>query len=281
MQIAVIVTTSPGREANLQACLQLLAQQSQPAQQILVIDDGSAGGGAICERFPQLPLSYHWRPNDCRVAYSRQLGAEQTTAELLVFLDSDMLLNPKGLAAYAEYLEVFPQHALYGYFGYQQGFVAPSYWLPERQVLWCDRRFERYAPEGLEPASNMLRYPHEWAWSGNLALRRELYFAVGGFDPRFKGWGGEDLDFAWRLRQAGTPLHFFLDAWAEQQLHSRDEAFYQVPESEKTVNYHSQYQQADYKVQVLYSEAGWARLRQAIFGHYSHYPVTYPDPDEA
>ncbi|MGV3524745.1 MAG: glycosyltransferase family 2 protein [Candidatus Sericytochromatia bacterium] len=270
MQLSVIITTSPGREAHLQACLQMLRHQTRPAEQIWVVDDGSLGGAAVCQHFARvLPVRHLWRPNDCRVALSRNLGVEVAAEGLLVLIDSDMLLNPQALAAYASYFEVFPDQALYGYFGYLFEAVSPSLWLPEREVMWCDRRFERFSPEGLEPAANMIRYPHEWAWSGNFALMRQTWERVGGFDAGFCGWGGEDLDFASRLIAAGTELHFFLDAWAEQQVHRRDERFHTLPEAERGRRYTHRYEPAPYRPRVIYSEAGWDSLRRAIFGHYN------------
>ncbi len=266
----VIITTSVGREANLEACLTLIAQQSLPASQILVCDDGSTGGAAVCqavgERY-RLPVEHLWRPPDFCVARSRNLGAAAARHKTLVFLDGDNLLNRQGLAAYQEYLEVFPGHALYGYFGYQLDYISQSYYFPERDVWWCDRRFESYAPSGLVPASNMIRFPHEWAWSGNFALDRDLYLAVGGFDEGFRGWGGEDLDFAWRLIQGGVEIHFFLDAWAEQLTHSRQEDFHTLAPEKRGKSYPHHYIEANYPVRVLYSESGWNDLKRGI-AHY-------------
>ncbi|HEY9843265.1 MAG: glycosyltransferase [Candidatus Sericytochromatia bacterium] len=267
MTLSVIITTSPGREQNLDGCLQLLARQQLPPDEVIVVDDGSQAGEAVVQRYAAgLKLNYLWRPNDCRVALSRNLGAGRASGSLLVFLDADMLLNPFGLQAYAEYLEAFPGHALYAYYGYAAEHVASSCLLPPRQVLWCDHRFERYDPDGLEPALNMIRYPHEWAWSGNFAVSKGLFESAGGFNPRYLGWGGEDLDFASRLLKHAQ-IHFFLDAWAEQQLHRRDERFHTLQDSEKEVIYQSHYDEPGYKPRVLYSEAGWKRLRRAI-GHY-------------
>lgn len=264
-----IVMTSPGREANLVACLRMLQQQSLQPLEVLVADDGSARGQQLAAVFEKsLNLRYFWRPNDCCVARSRNIGAAAARSEWLVFLDSDMLLHPGALAAYATVLRDFPRHVFFGYFGNLRTSLSPSLFLPERQVMWCDRRFETYAPEGLIPAYNMARFPHEWAWSGHFALRRQIYEQVKGFDERFVGWGDEDLDFAFRLIQAGHQVHFFLDAWAEQQVHRRDEPFHTLATEARRHAYTSNYEPVDYKVQFLRSPQGWQRLSQAIFDHY-------------
>lgn len=42
---------------------------------------------------------------------------------------------------------------------------------------------------------------------GIVAVTREAWDTVGGIDPRFKGWGGEDLAFGWALATLVGPLH--------------------------------------------------------------------------
>ena len=267
--LSVIICTSPGRESNLDAALACVLHQSYPAKEIIVVDDGSQQGERVVahhQRQHAVPLHYLWRENDCCVARSRNLAAAQATTPWLVFLDADMLLNPRGLESYAAYLNDFPTQAIYGYFGYQLNYLAPSYLVPGREVLWCDRRFVRYTPQELIPAPNMLRYPHEWAWSGNFAIHQKTYRKANGFDERFKGWGGEDLDFAWRLRQQQVEIHFLLDAWAEQQTHTRQEVFHK--RSSAHLYSHHYIEPDDYKPQVRFSPKGNARLCRVVFSHY-------------
>jgi glycosyltransferase involved in cell wall biosynthesis len=226
---SVIVCTSPGREANLRGCLTLLAQQQTDFPfEVVVADDGSTGAEAVCADFASLlSLRYVWRPNDRCVSRSRNLGVRHAQGEMLVFVDSDVLLCPGGLAAYAQ---VMPQGGLwYGYFGsHQRDWRASSLLLPRAQIQWADPRF--LDDQGhLYPQPRLLTSPHENAWSGNFALQRRDYYALQGFDEDFVGWGGEDLDFAWRACQAGYPIHFTLEAWGEHQPHPLSEPFHLLP----------------------------------------------------
>ncbi len=270
--LSVIICTSPGREENLDAALACLFYQRLLPSEVIVVDDGSLQGEAVVrhhQKQHQTPIHYLWRVNDCCVARSRNLGVARAQQRLLVFIDADILLNERALAAYWAYLQDFPEHAIYGYFGYQFNYLAPSYLVPGRTVLWCDKRFVHYGPDRLVPAPNMLRYPHEWAWSGNFALHRETYERVNGFNTAFQGWGGEDLDFAWRLRQQGTPLHFFLDAWGEQQVHGREERFHTFPPEAKRITYpHHYVSPTDYTPEVRFTEEAGRDLRRIVFEHY-------------
>lgn len=264
-QISVIITTSPGREDNLHHCLQALVDQQLPPAEVIVVDDGSAHGQAVTEAQPwPFPLYYLWRENDCRVARSRNLGAEAARSPLLVFIDSDILLNPRALEAYALFLDMKPNWLLYGYYGYQSDWLAPSRIVNGCQIQWYDSRYVDYTPPEIQPAPNMLRFPHEWAWSGNFALHRTLFFQIGGFDAHLRGWGGEDLDFASRALARGFEVHFLLDAWGEHQPHSVDEHFHKTARASGERQYISHYTPAAYPVRILSTPAGKQALLDTV-----------------
>lgn len=49
---------------------------------------------------------------------------------------------------------------------------------------------------------------------GITVITRDAYEAVGGIDPRFLGWGGEDISFGWALDALiGPPLRLEGDLW--------------------------------------------------------------------
>lgn len=268
MLLSVIVCTSPGREVNLAGCLHQLGQQSRPADEILVMDDGSAQGEKVIALHQNLPLRYDWRPNTLCVSQSRNLGAEAAQGDILIFLDSDILLNPLALEAYELLFSEQPDALIYSYFGNVWEDVAPSVFLREREVIWCDTRFQRYRPQGLEPLPGAISQPHEWAWSANFALSKKQFEQSSGFDERFQGWGGEDLDFARRCVMAGFQLHYFLDAWGEQQRHSHLEPFHTMSVKKRQINYVSDDTVVDYPVQVISSARGWQNLSYLIYAHY-------------
>jgi succinoglycan biosynthesis protein ExoM len=57
----------------------------------------------------------------------------------------------------------------------------------------------------------------ETGYSGNALMRRALIERAGlRFDPRFGRTGGEDVDFFYRLRDAGGRIGFAPDAWVEE-----------------------------------------------------------------
>lgn len=49
-------------------------------------------------------------------------------------------------------------------------------------------------------------------WSCNFGIRRDFFSKLGGFDEDFLEAGGEDLEFAWRVRQSGVQILFAPEA---------------------------------------------------------------------
>lgn len=219
LSLSVLILTSPGREANLAACLQALRRQRHQAFELLIVDDGSAGGrqiaAEVCAGWKQ--PSYLWRPNDYCMSRSYNLGANAARGEFLVLLSGDVLLNPLALTSYAASFAELPQTVIYGYFGSEKTDERLSLLIPGRQVNLRDERFS-FGPQGLGCQGQMLTYPQHFAWGGNWGLARETLLALG-MNEAFHGWGLEDVDFANRLVRSGGRLAFSLDVWGEHQLH--------------------------------------------------------------
>jgi glycosyltransferase involved in cell wall biosynthesis len=227
--ISVIICTSPGREDNLHHCLQMLTRQSHPPDEVIVVSDGASRSEFVCQPFIQsLRLQHLWRPNDMCVSRSRNRGAQRAQGRILVFLDTDVLLNPHAIAAYIRHFEQRPDDCIYGYFGYVEAFVAPSQWFPQRRVNFLDIRFCGYSPDQILPSPYLQNYPHWYALGANLGIRRTQFVRTGGFNEQLIGWGTEDLDFAERLCRNHIPIGFSIDVWGEHQLHPRSGHYYQM-----------------------------------------------------
>ncbi|CAL4858723.1 hypothetical protein MMM2322_00361 [Microbacterium sp. MM2322] len=56
-------------------------------------------------------------------------------------------------------------------------------------------------------------------WSLSFALTPETWRRIGGFDEAYEGYGGEDTDFAFRMRAQGVPLVWTGGAHAYHQYH--------------------------------------------------------------
>jgi glycosyltransferase involved in cell wall biosynthesis len=191
--LGVIVPTYNRREflGNL---LHALSRQTYPHErlEVIVVDDGSTDGteAIAAERFP-FAVRYYRQSNQGD-ASARNLGARHSLAELLVFLDDDMVLDPGYLAGLVH------THA-----GRRRRIVAGMWkpWLPgSAPLVEALQASERADPSA---ATTELSFTH--IHSNNMALEREAYFEIGMMHGlAFSGssiWC--DLDFNYRAFQKG------------------------------------------------------------------------------
>jgi glycosyltransferase involved in cell wall biosynthesis len=59
--------------------------------------------------------------------------------------------------------------------------------------------------------------------SGTVFVRRDEFARVGGYDSYFRGWGGEDDDFYWRLARSGCKIGSYSDSLFSVVSHSDEE----------------------------------------------------------
>lgn len=260
MKLSIIINTAPGREENLRACLYQLTQQQQQDFEVLVYDDGSSGAEAIADAFKnRLELRYFWRPNDMCLSRSRNLGAAEAQTDFWVFLDSDLLLNPFALTAYMDGFKREPDALWGGYFGHARNFIAPSQLVKGRFVNYLDKRYPVYSRHNVQVLPDLLANPGKWFWGGSMGIPAAIYRALEGFNEQFIGWGNEDADFAFRALEAGYPIHFNLDVWAEHQAHGYQEHFHRQNSELNILNQSFLAERThpviDYQVKVIASES--------------------------
>lgn len=108
--------------------------------------------------------------------------------DVAIFADSDLLLGDRTRAydAVAEALET-------------KGYVVPY-----NVLHYLDEEATSAVRRGWSPGPHMAGKAVGETWGGVFAIHRELWEAVGGFDPRFEGWGGEDVAFFHTVAQLGS-----------------------------------------------------------------------------
>lgn len=188
--ISVIVCTRNG-SARIGACLEALAKQTFAAHEIIVVDDGSTDNTAdLVERnFPGVILL---RLEPAGLSAARNAGAEAATGRIVAFTDDDCEPDKDWLAGLAR--------------AFAKGWDAaggPNLPPPPRSEA---EAVVAAAPGA--PSHVMLDDEEAEHLPGcNIAVRRDAYFKIGGFDPQFRT-AGDDVDFCWRLREKGYRLGF-------------------------------------------------------------------------
>jgi glycosyltransferase involved in cell wall biosynthesis len=106
MRISVIVPTY-NRAQTLPRALDSVLSQTHPADEIIVVDDGSQDdtGGLIRQRYPQVRY-FHQRNGG--VSRARNLGIAEARGDWIALLDSDDAWLPGKLAAQRDALRAAP-----------------------------------------------------------------------------------------------------------------------------------------------------------------------------
>ena len=204
----------------LRVVLRGLAAQSIPvdAFEVVVADDGSQTAlrpETEDESSLRVTVVMHERKG-ARRGTVRNLGVAHSTGELVVFLDADMVPDRGWLAAHASsHAELSNTVVLGDRLHVDSGCLTPD---GLDVVLAQQTGLRRFAqsqgatrPEwrsSLIRETDELRAPGSRPWrvagGGNLSTTRAQFDSVGGFSDEFDGWGGEDLEFAYRLFISGA-----------------------------------------------------------------------------
>jgi glycosyltransferase involved in cell wall biosynthesis len=187
--VSVIIPTY-NRKEFLQQTLASLARQEWAAApfEVIVIDDGSTDGTAAVagQDFP-FPLRYFYQENRGD-ALARNTGAEKSQADVLNFVDDDIVVMPGYIRHLVEAHVAAPNRIVVG-----------------TEHLWLEQSPPAVPPPATEEEAAILSIPFAKVCSNNMSIRREAYCALGMMhDLGFHGssmWC--DVDFTYRAYRQG------------------------------------------------------------------------------
>lgn len=215
MRVAVITIVS-GRRRHLERQHAALAVSTTAPELYEVVAMDDPGLGDWHPATPPTPRVQHLAAEGGRLplASARNAGARAVIdrgAELLVFLDVDCLPAPGLLERYSEAAAQYPDALLAGPVGYlPEGtdYDEPASYAPH---------FHEFRPRPRE--GEFAFGSHELFWSLSFAATSAAWHRVGGFHEAYRGYGGEDTDFALTAERAGVPLVWVGGAVAYHQWH--------------------------------------------------------------
>ncbi len=189
-RVSVIVCTRNGA-ATLAACLDSLGHLHYPNYEVLLVDDGST------DRVPEIAQDFphvrYLRLEPSGLSAARNAGAAASTGEILAYTDDDCLADPDWLTYLTKALADPAMVAAGG------PNVPPP---PQSLVQACIIA----APGG--PAHVLLSDRLAEHIPGcNLAVKRSAFDGINGFRPKYHA-AGDDVDFCWRLQEAGGGIAF-------------------------------------------------------------------------
>ena len=205
---------------ELQACLASI--ELEAPSDVVVVDNTSSDGSVEMVRaeYPWVKL-YANTTNPGYGAAANQAIAS-CTAQYVLLLNSDTLLQIGALEALSSYLDQHPRAAIVGPRlvspdGILQAscypFPTPFNTFLENSTcaILLGRLIRRYVPAIRRLYLRTWPHTHAkivpWVKGAAIAIRREAFEAVGGFDESFFMYF-EDTDLCYRLKSAGWNVHF-------------------------------------------------------------------------
>lgn len=178
-QVSVIIPAY-NREKYLGPALQSVLDQTRPADEIIVVDDGSSDGTVEVAR------SFGDRVRCLSGAHggasrARNLGVHASRGDLLAFLDSDDLWVPEKLENQCRHLDLHAATDMV--FGHLQTFLSPEFTADTAGIRVPDTR------------------PMPGLCAGTMLIRRPIFEKIGDFDPEQRG--GEFIEWFSRAQDLG------------------------------------------------------------------------------
>jgi hypothetical protein len=84
---------------------------------------------------------------------------------------------------------------------------------------FIDMRYQHFVSCGFDLSNRAI--PWNLFFGGNCSVRTSDFWEAGGFDESFIGWGGEDMELAFRLYRRGLTFRISRDAWMVEWPHAR------------------------------------------------------------
>ena len=181
-----IVVPAYNASATIQKCLEALRGAAAPGSEIVVVDDGSSDDTAALAAAAGarvLRLDGNHGPGA-----ARNRGTREARGDVLVFVDSDVVVAPDAIDRARRALAESQVAAVFG--SYDDHPAAPGLVSQFRNLLhhWVH---QTSSPDAFT------------FWAGLGAIRRSVFDAVGGFDERGPDAVLEDVELGQRIRAAG------------------------------------------------------------------------------
>ncbi len=184
MKASILIPTYGSRLEYLRDTLASLAKQDYPSQdfEVIVIDNGPSGKvKAVVEAAAHAgagPIHYI-KEEVAGAARARHTGVRHAKGEVYVFTDDDVIAPVEWLT---EVMRPFNDASI----SCVGGKVVLDF--EKDPPDWWAKQFNRGYLSLLDhgDTTKTLQYP-DFVWSCNMAVRKEVFYRVGGFNPDFSG----------------------------------------------------------------------------------------------
>lgn len=201
MKYSIIVPVY-NRPDEVDELLESLSNQTQKDFEVIIVEDGSTKTCKdVCDKYANILVLHYFIKENSGPGQSRNFGADRATGDYLLILDSDVVLPIGYIEAIDQSLATNPTEAFGG-----PDSAHPSFTPIQKAISYSMTSF--FTTGGIRGGKAKLDkfYPRSF----NMGIRRDVYHQLNGFSKmRF----GEDIDFSYRIVEAGYHPQLFPKAW--------------------------------------------------------------------
>lgn len=219
-EVVAVITIVSGRHRHLRRQLEAFAHSTRRPDLHFVVAMDDPDITSVTDGHPVEVIRFaNDDPDTLQLADARNAGATAAMtagASLLVFLDVDCIPGPDMLERYLRSCTATPDFKVL--------YCGPVTYLPCDQPTFDARELARFTdphPARPSPGTGQTQLSSELMlfWSLSFAVRTTDWLALGGFHPGYRGYGGEDTDFAMSARDNGFRIAWVGGAHAYHQHH--------------------------------------------------------------
>jgi glycosyltransferase involved in cell wall biosynthesis len=181
-----IIIPTYNRLPILEKCLRAMeAQDFAFEYEIVVVDDGSSDRTVsfLQDNQKEFPHVVLYQQDHKGAAAARNLGIEKSKGEIIVFIDSDLVVLPNFLTSHYQTLNGENRAFTYG-------------------AVINTANFEHPTSETFK----LTDFSNAYFATGNVAIAKHWLVEAGMFDLAFRQYGWEDLELGVRLKKLGLKL---------------------------------------------------------------------------
>ena len=203
-QVSLIIPVHNHLELTKSCLSSLLLQRNAISFEVIVVDDASSDGSfEFLSGIEGLRLVR--MPSQSGYVFASNKGAEQARADMLVFLNNDTVVQNGWLDALLMIFKQFPDTGIAG-----------------AKLLYPNGRLQEAGGAVFKDGSvwNIGRFEHadnarfnyireiDYVSGAVLAIRKNVFDELKGFDPHFAPGYFEDTDLSMRVRQSGLKIRY-------------------------------------------------------------------------
>lgn len=192
MKISVLIPCY-NQEVFIEKTVQAVIEQTRPADEIIIVDDGSTDHSA--EILARLPVKVVSHASNRGLSQARNTALLAAQGEIVLYIDSDAYADQRLIEVLLQAYKTNPDPRLAGIGG--RGIEVNNQSAPDR---W--RSLHSAQNYGDKPRQRV-----DFIYGLCMSFKRPILLEVGGFDPFFVS-NAEDFNLGWRLRQAGYTLEY-------------------------------------------------------------------------